>query len=424
MYDLDELKGKVRTPSSRRYIDEAISCYGAAAYRSAIIATWIAVAADIIDKIRILADSGEGGAVSLRTTLDNAIKSKRVPDLSRFESDILRAAKDDLHLLGDREYVELLRLYQDRHLCAHPAYIEGGDQLFQPTPELVRMHIRAAIDGLLSQHAVIGRKAIERFEHEINEDSFPSSDIKLSEYLKAGYLDRATPAARSNLISTICYRTLDPDLEAQQRWKYTRTARAFQQLDPMTYAEQATRVLDKVQRNLSQDGLWMLINGLCYIPGTWATLNADVQVRIEQLIHSAPVAEMVMQHQLYEPLPPAPLDQFLVDRLDEALSLRSPFISAYIYGTPNPILLKSLIDRLTGVKNYRRGAEILAWINALAPSFSQNDLAEVIEAACANDQVFGSVLAARQMRELRMATTHLDPTETLWAAWDQAILTE
>ncbi|MFI8391862.1 hypothetical protein [Streptomyces sp. NPDC085540] len=62
-------------------MDEAIAAYGASAYRSALMSTWIAVAADIIGKIRLLADEGEGVAVSLRDSLNNAIASNDVPAL-------------------------------------------------------------------------------------------------------------------------------------------------------------------------------------------------------------------------------------------------------------------------------------------------------------------------------------------------------
>lgn len=57
--DLDELALKVRDRMVRSYILEAIDAYRGGAYRSSIIATWIAVTFDIISKIRELAIQGE-----------------------------------------------------------------------------------------------------------------------------------------------------------------------------------------------------------------------------------------------------------------------------------------------------------------------------------------------------------------------------
>lgn len=51
LQDLDELVLKCRDERARAYIREAVLCFKAGAYRSAIVATWIAVAFDVIDKI-------------------------------------------------------------------------------------------------------------------------------------------------------------------------------------------------------------------------------------------------------------------------------------------------------------------------------------------------------------------------------------
>ena len=56
--DLDELLENVRDSRARDYISEAIRTYRAGAYRSAIIATWVAVCIDLIDKIRKLRNEG------------------------------------------------------------------------------------------------------------------------------------------------------------------------------------------------------------------------------------------------------------------------------------------------------------------------------------------------------------------------------
>jgi hypothetical protein len=310
---LEDIRNQVRSLTSRRYVDEAIAAYGASAFRSALMSTWIAVAADIIGKIRLLADEGEGVAVSLRDSLNNAIASNDVPALQRFETSLIKTAHEDLELIGRREADELTRLYKDRNLCAHPAFVAGGEDLFDPSPELVRAHLTAAVDALLSHPAVTGRKAIERFGREVASDSFPRDDQRLNDHLRAGYMDHSTKALRANLIKVICKETLKPDLDLCHRWRCTRAARELQKIAPSEFEEQLRSVLDSQQNGLTDAGLLTLVTGLCYVPGTWDLLHKGTQARVEELLQTVTPLDLVETHMLFHgPLPHTPVDQMLL----------------------------------------------------------------------------------------------------------------
>jgi hypothetical protein len=60
--DLDELVIRCRGDAARAYIREAVACYKGSAYRSAVVATWIAVLYDFLDKLRELEMSGDAAA--------------------------------------------------------------------------------------------------------------------------------------------------------------------------------------------------------------------------------------------------------------------------------------------------------------------------------------------------------------------------
>ena len=98
LVDFDELVLMVRDRKSRAYIGEAISAYRVRAYRSALLATWIAVAFDIVAKIRELELQGDAVASAFVTTLDNAIAANErgdtgaVPRLQAIENDLLEKA--------------------------------------------------------------------------------------------------------------------------------------------------------------------------------------------------------------------------------------------------------------------------------------------------------------------------------------------
>lgn len=70
---------------------ESARAYGAGAYRSAIISTWVTVAYDLMSKIRQLAESGETEAKILVERLDGAIEAKDVRKLQELERGLLDA---------------------------------------------------------------------------------------------------------------------------------------------------------------------------------------------------------------------------------------------------------------------------------------------------------------------------------------------
>jgi hypothetical protein len=161
--DLDELALTVRDQFSKSYILEAINAYRGGALRSSIMSTWIAVSYDIIAKLRELANQGDKQAIEWVTKLDNAIKNKHVSRLQTLEEELLDKAHKDFELLAPHEYEDLVRLKKDRNYCAHPAFV-GEDELFQPTPDLARMHIVHATLHLLRHQPVQGRSALNRIK--------------------------------------------------------------------------------------------------------------------------------------------------------------------------------------------------------------------------------------------------------------------
>jgi hypothetical protein len=175
--DIDVLALSVRDRESRRLIDEAITAYRAGALRSALVSTWIAVAYDIIAKARELAALREPAAVAFVHELDNSITTKDTRKLQSIEREILDKANTDLLLLAPHEYTSFIRLQEDRNLCAHPAFIVE-DELYQPTPELVRAHIAHALHHLLIHAPLQGKAAIERFFIDLVSPSYPLSATK------------------------------------------------------------------------------------------------------------------------------------------------------------------------------------------------------------------------------------------------------
>jgi len=195
MRALEDLLNEVRDRESRRHLDDAIRAYQAGAFSSAIIATWITVAYDLIGKIRELAESGDGQAGDFARGLDNAISSGNRDELQKTERNLLKVAHGTFELIDSRELEELDRLRNDRHVCAHPAFVRPSE-IFVPTPELVRLHLATAVDAVLAKEPAPGKRAVQRFVSEIVSASFPESLNQLAAYLRARYFETGKAALR------------------------------------------------------------------------------------------------------------------------------------------------------------------------------------------------------------------------------------
>ena len=98
--DLDELILLCRDEKARLYIEEAVSCYRSGAYRSAIVATWIAVCYDIIDKLRELALSGDKEAELQVKAIEETRAANNFARALQFERAILDLARGFLSRPG------------------------------------------------------------------------------------------------------------------------------------------------------------------------------------------------------------------------------------------------------------------------------------------------------------------------------------
>jgi len=130
LYDLDELALLVRNDLSKTYISESIQAYKSGAYRAAIVTTWIAVAYDIIAKIRELAEAGDDAAQKDVDDLDGFIKNNLIQKLQEFEFKILEKACDEYEFINPIEYQHLVRIKEDRNASAPAsARIPACDQV-------------------------------------------------------------------------------------------------------------------------------------------------------------------------------------------------------------------------------------------------------------------------------------------------------
>jgi hypothetical protein len=178
-------------------VAEAWTCYGVGAYRATIVLTWLAVFADLTEKIAHLAREGDADAKQYQRIIDDAEQHGLAPAgvqrMQEAERTLLKHASD-LGLIDGIVTRQMERLREDRHLCAHPSLLPLGES-YVPSAESARSHLACALDGVLCHPPTQGRAIVDRFAASVADPAF----MLVPEHFLQTYYERVRPVARARI---------------------------------------------------------------------------------------------------------------------------------------------------------------------------------------------------------------------------------
>lgn len=281
LHSLDEMVIAVRDLESKRLAQEAVTAYQAGAYRASILSIWVAVCADIISKLRELAGGGDMAALAEIKILDACIKVKDLKKLQQFENGLIELANDKFGMLLPHEAIDLDRLRQDRHLCAHPAFVTDSS-LFSPTPELVRAHLVHAMLHLLIRPPIQGKKLIDRFDRDLIGGSIPRKAEDIELVLRENYVSRAKPSSILGMIKALSKALVSVDAEIYKgkSRQIALTLAAMGRIFPGVYEEYIQPMVERLGRELEDDRVALLCRYMEAEPRYWQWLGSAGQARI------------------------------------------------------------------------------------------------------------------------------------------------
>lgn len=289
--DLDELVLHCRDERARSYIAEAVACYRGGAYRAAIVATWVAVCFDIIDKLRELTLAGDKAAEQIVVDIENTRQKNDMMRALTLERELLKMARDKFELLSHVEYIDLKRLQQDRNRCAHPSLI-SEEEPFAPSGELARLHIYSAVTHLLRHAPVQGKYALDRLLREVGSDYFPNEENDATTSLSSGPLKRP----RESLVRNFAIVLVKQFLEAATEWKQRLRAKAaLGAVKALHNGHFETTLKDKLPaliRAVDDAELHLSTRFICAFPECWALLPTDVRNRLVGFVENLPSEDL------------------------------------------------------------------------------------------------------------------------------------
>lgn len=141
-------------------------------------------------------------------------------------------------LLSHIASTQLTWLREDRNLCAHPAF-SAEAELFEPSPELVRLHLVNSIDLVLSQEALQGKSIFELFDVDVQSSGFPKAHSNILAYVEQRYLQRVRERNIKNFGIVLAKSLLNgvPQQWEAQRMKIVSSLVAIRDRAPASWPE-------------------------------------------------------------------------------------------------------------------------------------------------------------------------------------------
>jgi len=394
--DLDELILLCRDKEAKMYIGEAVACYRAGAYRACIVATWTAVVYDFIHKLRELELTGDANARKRLGEFETIRVSANVQAALVFERSVLELAKDEFELLTPLEHIDLARLLEDRNRCAHPS-MNSSEDVYLPSAELTRYHLRSAVTHMLQHPPVQGKAALDRLINEVFSPYFPHSVDAAIIHFKQGPLARPRPALVRNFVLVLLKALLlDPDKVSIQ-YQLVAALEAVRTMHRATAELPIYERINEIVRNMRDEDLARTIVFIGHISNTWERLTTDIQSRIKMYVQNMPDADL--DHCL--------TSAFLTDALRQEAAYRLARITSMktIVKIAEEVPLDEFVQRAIEIyllSNSFSEARTNAWLlERIIRHLQPRQIEQIIKGASQNGQITGGGAFPSVVRHLR-----------------------
>lgn len=286
---------EVRDANSRIMFAEVIRTYQVGAFRSALVSLWITVVVDLTAKVRALGETGDGEARERVQWLDSAIENNDVNKVQDFERNLIGRAKK-FEILTTREAVELKRLYEDRHLCAHPSFM-GQNSLFSPEAELVRSHIVSAFEAVLSQPPIAGKQRRDLLKSELTQDVWPIEDKKeLGDYLQKRFFGQARRSVQKNMMKILVKHSVStPNEDKKLAKRASKAVQALAEYHPSLVEEAFGEVLNSWEESgsFSNERLYRCVGVFGSYRFCWENFPSTAYARLLALLKEPEINPLV-----------------------------------------------------------------------------------------------------------------------------------
>lgn len=381
--DLEILLTRIRNPQSKRYFLDAVKGYKAGALRASMTSAWVALVYDLIAKYRELSAMGDGAATTFLTSWDNATASNDVKKLLQLEGSILEDATASTQVVNNIARTQLERLREDRHLCAHPAF-SAEAELFEPTHELVRLHLFNAVDLVLSQEPRQGKAIFDVYDVDVQSPGFPTAHSRILDYVEQRYLERVRTHNIRNFGSVLAKSLLKgvpPQWDSQ--WsKIVSSLVAVRERAPQAWPDVSATIVSLID-SLEPAHRPRAIAFIAAFPDFWPLLMEPTRTAMQETVDNAEPAVI----DDFRILAGVTLPQFRAPLLAVIADLDAENLSTAIAARPLPDLWPRAIELYRSSGSFRGSEERFRnLISPFAGKLESQKIDELLDAIVDNGQ--------------------------------------
>lgn len=400
--DLESLVLKTRNEKVKSYIAEALLCYNVGAFRACIVYTWIATVFDLIEKVKELSINGDKRAQKLLDEFNlyrKQIEEGNTQGISsslKFERELLQYANKDLELIDKMQLSDLERLKEDRHKCAHPAFIKD-DFLFEPSAEQTRMHMRNSLVHLLINPPVQGKQALDSLLQLISSAYFPTTSELIEKEFKQSPLNNASKVLVKHFLETLFFDIFQGDK------KYGRSflviINACYKIHPSISRESLLSCFNKHYPKVKdEDFHWLMYIIFNFNGKLWYDLTDPLKTRIKKFVSNdnpkiAKVAYSIIAISKMKELKPL-IDSFVSNCTLETMKsiieidsnaysiFKERIVNMYCDANYNWTKINNIAQLIMQYENYLNSSDIVKILSSLKDSgdkLSSHTLRELIK---------------------------------------------
>lgn len=422
LVDLDELHLRCRDKSARDYIEEAVKCYKTGAYRSSIVATWNAVVFDFLHKLRELELFGNQDA---KQKLEEFEKFRTggqgsIPNALKFERDLLDLAADKFELLEPMEKQYLSRLLEDRHRSAHPS-MQTAEDPYHPSPELARLHIRNAVDFLLSREPVQGKSAVKYLFDDIKSTYFPTNVDKALVRLRSGPLSRAKSSLIRSFFVGATKHFLLAATDDSECERFISSLQALERLHTKDIQSliqnEFHAIIARMPDDRFKNGLWYLSKVSFAADATEDSIMDRLEDYIRRIDFGSPGFGRVMESASL-------IARFQILFVQKIPDLGDADFARIASSNPHRDLMAHALDRLQNVGSYRGAESVLEYkVLPLAASANPEDISAILDACADNGQVWDAAMAPDLLTKMFESTiSKINVTHEYWTEFKNSMM--
>lgn len=381
--DLDILLTRIRNGQSRIYFLDAVKAYKAGALRASLTSIWVALVFDLIAKYRELSSLGDRSATKFIQSWDTATDNNNIKTLLELEGKILDHATSNTQVISHLAKKHLNRIKEDRNLCAHPAF-SGEAELFEPSSELVRLHLFNAVDLVLSQEPLQGKTIIDQFNVDVQSTGFPIAHEKIVDYVEQRYLRRVRPSNINNFGKVLAKSLLKgmPQDWENQRKKIIYSLVAVRDRAPEAWPEVSSAIAQVID-NIEPPNRLSAIAFIAAFPDFLEMLQPTTVTTLEGSLTNIVPADF----DEYRVLAGLKLTQFRIPLLDLIAGFNEKQLMEAIAEQPFSDLWPSAVDCYGNSSSFRQSEDNFRnFISPFAGQLDSTQLGQLLDAVMEEGQ--------------------------------------